>query len=143
MVSLWNVVLLAVCMAVLYPIKNKCFNWKKHCWRICCSVYVYFSIFTAFMTCKNKIFQWYLLLTLCPSWFYYWYGTNKFVFCLITMLCYGRIVFALRSWNNRGSVIDIINAVSATLLRMAITVKSVFAGVVGYAQCYFIVANSS
>ena len=143
MVSIWNLVLMAIerYIAIHYPFAS--LN-RKHIVGTFVVVYVFFAMYlllSGFLR-TSFMFGWCGVL-FKPIFQYYWSITNLFVFYLIPMVCfvvlYGRIVYTLRSRKCQGSAgqADVFDAASATLLRMAIAVTSVFAVAIGYAQWYF------
>ena len=77
------------------------------------------------------------------AFLYYRSIINVFILYIIPMLCfivlYSGIVLNLRSKNKSASrgQSDVIDDASGIILRMAITVTSVFAVAIGYARCYF------
>ena len=148
MVSICNLVLMAVerYVAVVYPFQSV---KRKHIVGTFVVVYVFFAVYlfvSGFlrMTYSNNMCG----VAISPIFRYYWSIANLFVFYLFPMVClvflYGRIVYTLRSRKRQGSAgqADVIDAASATLLRMAIAVTSVFAVAIGYAQCYFILIST-
>ena len=143
MVSIWNLVLMAVerYVAVVYPFESV---KSKHIVGTFVVVYVLFALYlnvSGFL--RTIYFNGMCGVAIFPTFRYYWSITNLFVFYLIPMVCfvvlYGRIVYTLRIGKRQGSAgqSDVIDAASATLLRMAIVVTSVFAVAIGYAQWYF------
>ena len=149
MVSIWNLVLMAIerYIAVHYPFV---YINRKHIVGTFVVVYVFFALYLLVSGFLRTIF----LLGRCgvlfiPIFHYYWSITNLFVFYLIPMMCfvvlYGRIVYTLRSRKRQGSAgrqTYVFKAASATLLRMAIAVTSVFAVAIGYAQWYFTLVST-
>ena len=143
MVSIWNLVLMAVerYIAVMYPFESV--N-RKHTVGTFVVVYVFFVLYLLVSGFLRTIyFDGVCGIFVFLTFRYYWSIVNMFVFYLIPMVCfvvlYGRIVFTLRSRKCQRSAgqCDIIDAASANLLRMAIAVTSVFAVAIGYKQCYF------
>ena len=148
MVSIWNLVLMAIerYIAVHYPFA---YVNRKHIVGTFVVVYVFFALYLLLSGFLRTIF----LFGRCgvlfmPIFQFYWSITNLFVFYLIPMVCfvflYGRIVYTLRSRKRQRSAgqADVIDAASATLLRMAIAVTSVFALAIGYAQWYFTMVST-
>ena len=143
MVSIWNLVLMAIerYIAVHYPFASV--N-RKHIVGTFAVVYLFFALYLLLSGFLRTVFLFGWCGVLFRSFFhYYWSITNLFVFYLIPMVCflflYGRIVYTLRGRKRQGSAgqADVFDAASATLLRMAIAVTSVFAVAIGYAQWYF------
>ena len=125
--------------AVLHPPRHRCVK-REHTLRV---FYVLYLCFATHVVVSGFVGMKYLdgvCYTVRDRGFpFYWSLTNMFVFYIIPMVCfivlYGRIIFALRSRNDLQS--DVIDATIVILLRMAIAVTAVFAGAIGYAQCYF------
>ena len=149
MVSIWNLVLMAIerYIAVHYPFASV--N-RKHIVGTFVVVYLFFALYLLLSGFLRTMF----LFGRCgvlfrPIFQYYWSIVNLFVFYLIPMVCflvlYGRIVYTLRSRKRQASAgqADVFDAASATLLRMAIAVTSVFAVAIGYAQWYFTLVFTS
>ena len=142
MVSIWNLVLMAIerYIAVHYPFASV--N-RKHIVGTFVVVYVFFALYLLLSGFLRTMFLFGRCgVLIIPIFHYYWSITNLFVFYLIPMVCfvflYGRIVYTLRSRKGQGSAGQaVFDAASATLLRMAIGVTSVFAVAIGYAQWYF------
>ena len=143
MVSIWNLVLMAIerYIAVHYPFASVT---HKHIVGTFVVVYVFFALYlllSGFLKIDYHFGR--CGIAFMPIFQYYWSLTNLFVFYLIPMVCfvvlYGRIVYTLRSRKRQGSAgqAAVFEAASATLLRMAIAVTSVFAVAIGYAQLYF------
>ena len=146
MVSIWNLVLMAIerYIAVHYPFAS--IN-SKHIVGTFVVVYPFFALYLLLSRFLRTIFLFGRCgVLLKPTFQYYWPITNLFVFYLIPMVCfvvlYGRIMYTLRSRKRQGSAgqAAVFEAASATRLRMAIAVTSVFAVAIGYAQCYFSLA---
>ena len=141
MVSIWNLVLMAVerYTAVLHPHKHRRVI-REHILGVFCVLYLCFATHVVVSGFAGMKYLDGVCYTVRDRGFpFYWAVTNMFIFYIIPMVCfnvlYSRIIFALRSRNNPQS--DIIDAASVILLRMAIAVTAVFAGAIGYAQCYF------
>ena len=151
LVSIWNLVLMAAerYIAVVSPHTYQCVK-RTHIAGVFCVMYLCFTIFflvSGFL--RMTYFDSMCYTKIDPVILCYWSVTIMFVFYIIPMICfivlYSRIVFTLRSRNRQGSGIqsDVIDAASATLLRMAIAVTSVFVVAIGYAQCYFTLVYTS
>ena len=143
LVSIWNLVLIAVerYVAVIYTFASV--N-RKHIVGIFVVVYLFLALdlnVSGFI--RTTYYNGKCGVAIFPTFTYYWSITNLFVFYLIPTVCflvlYGRIVYTLRNRKRQGSAgqADVFDAASATLLRMAIAVTSVFAVAIGYAQWYF------
>ena len=142
MVSIWNLVLIAVELyfAVLYPFKHQSVK-RKHIVGVFCVMYFCFALYLLVSGFLRMKYVNGICMTMYQSAFLYYRAIiNVFILYIIPMLCfivlYSGVVRNLRSKKQAASRGQS-DAASGIILRMAITVMSVFAVAIGYAQCYF------